>query len=138
MYECLSGLMLPTRIAASETLVHNEAYLCVCRKMQTSHARSGRLGHGKVLLGFPAAAAKLSHYGMCVCAGVVQVTVEGFGPFAQAITYPLAGRGVVAVTGTNRDDAAAVSNGAGKTSLLTSLLWAFKVRLTSYLAKPEP
>jgi hypothetical protein len=58
----------------------------------------------------------------------VQVTVEGFGPFAQAITYPLAGRGVVAVTGANRDDAAAVSNGAGKTSLLTSLLWAFKVR----------
>lgn len=57
------------------------------------------------------------------------MTVEGFGPFAQAITYPLAGRGVVAVTGANRDDAAAVSNGAGKTSLLTSLLWAFKVRL---------
>lgn len=58
---------------------------------------------------------------------VLQVTVEGFGPFAQAISYPLAGRGVVAVTGLNRDDAAAVSNGAGKTSLLTSLLWAFKV-----------
>lgn len=57
-----------------------------------------------------------------------QVTVEGFGPFAQAVSYPLAGRGVVAVTGSNRDDAAAVSNGAGKTSLLTSLLWAFKVR----------
>lgn len=58
----------------------------------------------------------------------MQVTVEGFGPFAQAVSYPLTGRGVVAVTGLNRDDAAAVSNGAGKTSLLTSLLWAFKVR----------
>jgi DNA repair exonuclease SbcCD ATPase subunit len=57
-----------------------------------------------------------------------QVTVEGFGPFKNPVTYPLAGRGVVAVTGRNEDDAAAVSNGAGKTSLLTALLWAFKVR----------
>jgi hypothetical protein len=42
-----------------------------------------------------------------------QVTVEGFGPFASPVTYPLSGRGVVAVTGANRDDAAAVSNGSG-------------------------
>lgn len=55
------------------------------------------------------------------------VTVEGFGPFKGAVEYPLAHRGVVAVTGRNEDDTAAVSNGAGKTSLLTSLLWAFKV-----------
>lgn len=55
------------------------------------------------------------------------VTVEGFGPFKTPVSYPLADRGVVAVTGRNEDDAAAVSNGAGKTSLLTALLWAFKV-----------
>ncbi|KAF8071319.1 hypothetical protein HT031_001402 [Scenedesmus sp. PABB004] len=54
------------------------------------------------------------------------VTVEGFGPFREPVTYPLAGRGVVAVTGRNEDDTAAASNGAGKTSLLTALLWAFK------------
>jgi hypothetical protein len=56
------------------------------------------------------------------------VALEGFGPFRNPVSYPLADRGVVAVTGRNEDDAAAVSNGAGKTSLLTALLWAFKVR----------
>jgi hypothetical protein len=43
----------------------------------------------------------------------MQVTLSGFGPFAGPITYPLAGRGVVAVTGLNLDDVAAVSNGSG-------------------------
>eukprot|EP00775_Hariotina_reticulata_P008697 gene8697-8878_t len=51
---------------------------------------------------------------------------EGFGPFRTLVEYPLDNRGVVAVTGRNEDDIATVSNGAGKTSLLTALLWAFK------------
>ncbi len=55
------------------------------------------------------------------------VAVEGFGPFVTRVEYPLAARGVVAVTGRNEDDPSAASNGAGKTSLLTALLWAFKV-----------
>ncbi|KIY99496.1 hypothetical protein MNEG_8466 [Monoraphidium neglectum] len=52
--------------------------------------------------------------------------VEGFGPFESAVSYPLAGRGLVALTGRNEDDGSAESNGAGKTSLATALLWAMK------------
>jgi hypothetical protein len=45
-----------------------------------------------------------------------------------SVTYPLASRGLVAVTGRNEDDDSAESNGAGKTSLVTALLWAMKAR----------
>lgn len=44
------------------------------------------------------------------------------------VAYPLSSRGLVAVTGRNEDDDSALSNGAGKTSLVTALLWAMKVR----------
>lgn len=43
------------------------------------------------------------------------------------MSYPLASRGLVAITGRNDDDESSESNGAGKTSLLTALLWAMKV-----------
>jgi len=55
--------------------------------------------------------------------------IEGFGPFQAAASYPLANRGLVAVTGRNDDDESSQSNGAGKTSLVTALLWAMKVAL---------
>jgi hypothetical protein len=42
-------------------------------------------------------------------------------------SYPLASRGLVAITGRNDDDDSSESNGAGKTSLVTALLWAMKV-----------
>ncbi|GBF93021.1 hypothetical protein Rsub_05632 [Raphidocelis subcapitata] len=65
--------------------------------------------------------------------------VEGFGPFRDLVSYPLASRGLVAVTGRNDDDESSESNGAGKTSLLTALLWAMKAgdRLTQPQAVNE-
>jgi hypothetical protein len=54
------------------------------------------------------------------------VSVEGYGPFRDAQEYPLSQRGMRALTGRNEDDAGATSNGAGKSSLLSAVLWAFK------------
>jgi hypothetical protein len=54
------------------------------------------------------------------------VSVEGYGPFREAQHYPLSSRGMRALTGRNDDDAGATSNGAGKSSLLSAVLWAFK------------
>jgi DNA repair exonuclease SbcCD ATPase subunit len=51
------------------------------------------------------------------------VTVQGFGPFSEKITYPLFNRGLVLLRGFNRDGGSD-SNGSGKTSLAMSLLWA--------------
>jgi hypothetical protein len=55
--------------------------------------------------------------------------VAGFGPFLEPTLYPLDGRGVTVISGDNRDDDSSQSNGAGKTSLVSALLWAFKVRV---------
>lgn len=55
------------------------------------------------------------------------VDLEGFGPFFTPASYPLAGRGVVAISGRNDDDSSAQSNGAGKTSLVSAIFWALKV-----------
>jgi hypothetical protein len=49
------------------------------------------------------------------------------------VSYPLAGRGLVALTGRNEDDGSAESNGAGKTSLATALLWAMKAEVTGLI-----
>ena len=38
--------------------------------------------------------------------------------------YPLGGRGLRVITGMNRDEGGADSNGAGKTSLVAAPLWA--------------
>lgn len=54
--------------------------------------------------------------------------VAGFGPFLEPTLYPLDGRGVTVISGDNRDDDSSQSNGAGKTSLVSALLWAFRVR----------
>jgi DNA repair exonuclease SbcCD ATPase subunit len=51
------------------------------------------------------------------------VTVQGFGPFSDKVTYPLFNRGLVLVRGFNKDGGSD-SNGSGKTSLAMSLLWA--------------
>ena len=51
------------------------------------------------------------------------MTLEGFGPFSAKIEYPLNGRGLVLVRGTNEDDGSD-SNGSGKSSLAMAPLWA--------------
>ncbi|KAG5184331.1 hypothetical protein JKP88DRAFT_262844 [Tribonema minus] len=53
-----------------------------------------------------------------------EVRLARFGPFRNAAAYPLRGRGVVLLRGSNRDDLAADSNGAGKTTLAAAALWA--------------
>lgn len=52
------------------------------------------------------------------------LTVEGFGPFRQPVTYPLLERGLVLLRGSNKDGGSD-SNGSGKSSLAMSALWAF-------------
>ena len=54
--------------------------------------------------------------------------VEGYGPFRDAVRYPLAARGVRVVCGRNEDDAGADSNGAGKSALVMAPLWALTGR----------
>ena len=44
--------------------------------------------------------------------------------FPFQVTYPLDGRGVVLLRGSNLDDSGADSNGSGKTTLAMSALWA--------------
>jgi hypothetical protein len=78
---------------------------------------------------------------------LISVTVQGFGPFRDEITYPLLNRGLVLLRGSNKDGGAdryvrraefhydrqlrthtllsEHSNGSGKTSLAMSILWAF-------------
>jgi len=51
------------------------------------------------------------------------ITVEGFGPFKDSLTYPLSGRGLVLLRGSNRDGGSD-SNGSGKSTLAMSALWA--------------
>ena len=52
------------------------------------------------------------------------VSLRGFGPFYEKVTYPLFNRGLVLLRGSNRDGGSD-SNGSGKTSLAMSILWAF-------------
>lgn len=53
------------------------------------------------------------------------VSVQGFGPFVDEVTYPLHNRGLVLLRGINRDSGGgASSNGSGKTSLVVAVLWA--------------
>jgi hypothetical protein len=52
------------------------------------------------------------------------VRLKHFGPFKEEVMYPLRGRGVVFLRGSNMDDTGADSNGAGKTTLAASVLWA--------------
>jgi DNA repair exonuclease SbcCD ATPase subunit len=51
------------------------------------------------------------------------LSIEGFGPFAKVVEYPLEQRGLVLVRGTNRDHGSD-SNGTGKSSLAMATLWA--------------
>jgi hypothetical protein len=51
------------------------------------------------------------------------LTVQGFGPFRDSVSYPLANRGLVLLRGSNKDGGSD-SNGSGKTSLAMSALWA--------------
>ena len=51
------------------------------------------------------------------------VNIEGYGPFTNAVSYPLNGRGLVLLRGNNRDGGSD-SNGSGKTSLSMAALWA--------------
>ena len=56
-----------------------------------------------------------------------RVTISGFGPFLNEVSYPLRQRGVRMVTGSNAStgsSTAAGSNGAGKTALVMAPLWA--------------
>ena len=52
------------------------------------------------------------------------VSLSGFGPFHEPVTYPLFNRGLVLLRGSNKDGGSD-SNGSGKTSLAMSILWAF-------------
>jgi DNA repair exonuclease SbcCD ATPase subunit len=52
------------------------------------------------------------------------VSLHGFGPFHETVTYPLYNRGLVLLRGYNKDGGSD-SNGSGKTSLVMSILWAF-------------
>ncbi|GJQ09957.1 hypothetical protein GpartN1_g1748.t1 [Galdieria partita] len=51
------------------------------------------------------------------------IYIDGFGSFRDAVTYPLSNRGLVIVTGENKDDMTSTSNGSGKTTLLMATLW---------------
>lgn len=51
------------------------------------------------------------------------MTVEGFGPFRDKLTYPLKNRGLVLLRGVNKDGGSD-SNGSGKSSLAMAALWA--------------
>jgi DNA repair exonuclease SbcCD nuclease subunit/ABC-type dipeptide/oligopeptide/nickel transport system ATPase subunit len=53
---------------------------------------------------------------------IESVTVDGFGPFRDSVTYPLKNRGLVLLRGVNRDGGSD-SNGSGKSSLAMSTLW---------------
>ncbi|KAI2510628.1 calcineurin-like phosphoesterase-like protein [Fragilaria crotonensis] len=50
------------------------------------------------------------------------VSLEGFGPFKDRVTYPLLDRGLVLLRGTNKDGGSD-SNGTGKSSLAMAALW---------------
>ena len=50
------------------------------------------------------------------------VSLEGFGPFKDRVTYPLLDRGLVLLRGTNKDGGSD-SNGTGKSSLAMATLW---------------
>ena len=54
---------------------------------------------------------------------IEEVTLQGFGPFKDKVTYPLKQRGLVLVRGTNKDGGSD-SNGTGKSSLAMAALWA--------------
>uniref|UniRef100_A0A0G4I8L5 Calcineurin-like phosphoesterase domain-containing protein n=1 Tax=Chromera velia CCMP2878 TaxID=1169474 RepID=A0A0G4I8L5_9ALVE len=62
------------------------------------------------------------------------VEVENFGPFCDTARLQLSDRGYMAIEGVNVGDEAADSNGAGKTSLLMSALWALTGGLDGRLA----
>lgn len=51
------------------------------------------------------------------------VSVQGLGPFKDCVKYPLSGRGMVLLRGTNKDGGFD-SNGSGKTTLAMASLWA--------------
>lgn len=53
---------------------------------------------------------------------LVSLSLEGFGPFHDAVHYPLLDRGLVLLRGTNKNGGAD-SNGSGKSSLAMSMLW---------------
>jgi len=52
-----------------------------------------------------------------------EVTLQGFGPFKDKVSYPLKNRGLVLVRGTNKDGGSD-SNGTGKSTLAMAALWA--------------
>lgn len=54
---------------------------------------------------------------------MIEVEVEGYGPFREACTYPLASRGAVLVRG-ETDASGSSSNGAGKSLLMFASWWA--------------
>eukprot|EP00891_Asterochloris_glomerata_P004273 jgi/Astpho2/4273/Aster-x0198 len=56
------------------------------------------------------------------------VELEGYGPFRDVVAYDLRQRGVCVISGRNEDNAGAVSNGAGKSALAMSALWAITGR----------
>jgi len=53
-----------------------------------------------------------------------EITIQGFGPFKNSVSYPLKDRGIVLVKGLNQDGRGSDSNGTGKSSLAMSALWA--------------
>lgn len=55
-----------------------------------------------------------------------RLLIKGFGPFRDAVDYPLDGGGLRVVTGENMDDPGAESNGSGKSCLVMAPLWAIK------------
>lgn len=55
---------------------------------------------------------------------LAKVTIQRFLSFGEAQEIPLAGRGLVAVLGLNRDSPGADSNGAGKSAVLEAIVWA--------------
>lgn len=63
----------------------------------------------------------------------LSVEIEAFGPFAEPVQIPLAGQGLVLIDGVNHDAGdAAESNGAGKSMLCESILWALYGRMVRY------
>lgn len=59
------------------------------------------------------------------------VTLRGFGPFEDTITYPLSNRGLVLITGRDCDQNGVITgrtNATGKTTLVMAALWAMTGR----------
>ncbi|KAK9831282.1 hypothetical protein WJX74_010231 [Apatococcus lobatus] len=54
--------------------------------------------------------------------------LQGYGPFRDKVSYNLENQGIRVISGSNLDDDGSMSNGAGKSALVMSALWALTGR----------